>query len=52
MLNPPPSLIVLEKAIPAVKPYKPNILLNTIATFLVSGFIAILVSVLIVKKEN
>jgi capsular polysaccharide biosynthesis protein len=52
MLNPPPSLIVLEKALPTVKPEKPNIVLNTIAAFLVSAFIAIVVSVLIVKKEN
>lgn len=52
MLNPPPSLIVLEKAYAPVKADKPNILLNTIAALLVSTLIAILASVLIVKKES
>lgn len=52
MLNPPPSLIVLEKAHPSVRVDKPNILLNTLAAFLVSSFIAVLLSVIIFKKEN
>jgi capsular polysaccharide biosynthesis protein len=38
LLNPPPVLMVLEKAIPAVKPDRPKILVNVLATFLVSLF--------------
>jgi capsular polysaccharide biosynthesis protein len=38
MQNPPPTLMVLEKAYPSVKPDKPKLFLNVILTFLVSLF--------------
>lgn len=38
MQNPPPTLMVLEKAYPSVKPDKPKLLLNVVLTFLVSLF--------------
>ncbi len=38
MQNPPPTLMVLEKAYPSVKPDRPKLLLNVVLTFLVSLF--------------
>ena len=38
LLNPPPTLMVLERAYPRVKPDKPDLLLNVLLTFLVSVF--------------
>jgi capsular polysaccharide biosynthesis protein len=39
--NPPPTLMVLEKAYPSVKPDKPKLWLNVVLTFLVSLFTGI-----------
>jgi capsular polysaccharide biosynthesis protein len=39
--NPPPTLMILEKAYPSVKPDKPKLLLNVLLTFLVSLFTGI-----------
>jgi len=38
LLNPPPALVVLERAIPSVKADKPKVVVNVIATFLISLF--------------
>jgi hypothetical protein len=36
--NPPPSLLILEKAYAPVKPDKPDMLLNVLLTFLICSF--------------
>jgi capsular polysaccharide biosynthesis protein len=40
LLNPPPALVVLERAVPSVKSEQPKVLVNVVATFLVSLFTA------------
>jgi uncharacterized protein involved in exopolysaccharide biosynthesis len=38
LLNPPPALMVLEKAIPSIRHDRPKVLLNVAATALVGLF--------------
>ena len=38
LLNPPPALMVLERAIPSLKPDRPRVLFNVLAALLVSLF--------------
>ena len=54
LLNPPSVLMVLEKAIPAVKPDRPRILLNVIACLLVGLFTGISAVLILtgMKTEN
>ena len=47
LLNPPAALMVLEKAIPSVKPDRPKVLVNVVATFLVSLFTAVAAALLL-----
>ncbi len=52
MQNPPPTLMVLEKAYPQVKPDKPRLLLNVLATFLVSLFTGVAAILLFTGTKN
>jgi uncharacterized protein involved in exopolysaccharide biosynthesis len=52
MQNPPPTLMVLEKAYPSVKPDKPKLLLNLVLTFLVSLFTGIAAVLLFAHDKN
>ncbi|NDC77534.1 MAG: hypothetical protein EBZ67_06650 [Chitinophagia bacterium] len=47
LLNPPPALVVLEKAIPSVKADRPNIVVNVVATFLISLFTGLAIVLLL-----
>lgn len=47
LLNPPAALMVLERAIPSVKPDRPKVLVNVVATFLVSLFTAVAAALLL-----
>jgi len=47
LLNPPPALVVLEKAIPTVKADKPKVLVNVAATFLISLFTGLAIVILL-----
>lgn len=49
--NPPPSLMVLEKAYVSVKPDKPDLLMNVLVTFLVSAFTG-LAAILLLPAGN
>jgi hypothetical protein len=40
LLNPPPALVMLERAVPSVKAENPKVVVNVVATFLVSLFTA------------
>lgn len=40
LLNPPPALVILERAVPSVKAESPKVVVNVVATFLVSLFTA------------
>jgi capsular polysaccharide biosynthesis protein len=50
--NPPPTLMVLEKAYPSVKPDKPKLLLNIVLTFLVSLFTGIAAVLLFTNDKS
>jgi capsular polysaccharide biosynthesis protein len=52
MQNPPPTLMVLEKAYPQVKPDKPDLLLNVLLTFLVSMFTGVATILLFTSSKN
>lgn len=52
MQNPPPTLMVLEKAYPSVKPDKPKLLLNVVLTFLVSLFTGIAIVLFFAPDKN
>jgi uncharacterized protein involved in exopolysaccharide biosynthesis len=52
MQNPPPTLMVLEKAYPSVKPDKPKLLLNVVLTFLVSLFTGIAAVLLFASDKS
>jgi capsular polysaccharide biosynthesis protein len=52
MQNPPPTLMVLEKAYPSVKPDKPKLLLNIVLTFLVSLFTGIAAVLLFTNDKS
>lgn len=52
MQNPPPTLMVLEKAYPQVKPDKPRLLLNVLAAFLVSLFTGVAAILLFTGTKN
>jgi capsular polysaccharide biosynthesis protein len=52
MQNPPPTLMVLEKAYPSVKPDKPKLLLNVVLTFLVSLFTGIAAVLLFTSDKS
>lgn len=47
LLNPPPSLMILEKAIPSVRHDRPKYLLNTVAAALVGSFTALAILLLL-----
>lgn len=49
MNHPPPALMVIEKALPAVKADRPKLWLNLAATFLVSLFAAVAAVLLLTK---
>ena len=50
--NPPPSLMILEKAYASVKPDKPDLLLNVLITFLVSAFTGLAAILLLPARNN
>jgi uncharacterized protein involved in exopolysaccharide biosynthesis len=50
--NPPPTLMVLEKAYPSLKPDKPKLLLNMVLTFLVSLFTGIATILFFARDKN
>lgn len=55
LLNPPPALMVLERAIPSVKHDRPRIALNVIASALVglfTGVAAVLLLPLFIKRDT
>jgi len=52
MQNPPPTLMVLEKAYPSVKPDKPKLLLNVVLTFLLSLFTGIAAVLFFASDKN
>jgi uncharacterized protein involved in exopolysaccharide biosynthesis len=52
MQNPPPSLMILEKAYPSVKPDKPKLWLNVLLTFLVSLFTGVAAVLLFTSDKS
>jgi len=48
----PPALMVLDPALPSMKPDRPDVLLNTLGAFLVSTFAAIAALLLFSPKRN
>lgn len=52
LLTPPPALVVLEKAIPSVKADKPQVLVNVLATFLISLFTGLAIVFLLPVFRN
>ena len=52
MQNPPPTLMVLEKAYPQGKPDKPRLWMNVLATFLVSLFTGVAAILLFTGIKN
>lgn len=47
LLNPPPALVVLEKAIPSVKADRPKVVVTVVATFLISLFTGLAIVLLL-----
>lgn len=51
LLNPPPALFVLEKAVPSPIADQPNILLNVLVSFLVASFCSLLWLAIIYSRK-
>ena len=50
--SPPPAMMVIDSARPSLRPDKPDLILNTLATFLVSAFTAISALLLFTPVRN